>query len=89
MKIDASDVSGILLSERKLMRLLQSRFREKILHIQTEQDSFRISFDPSEPINAAIMGREDMVEFMRKYFSRPVIEVSDEGHEHYLIRFEE
>jgi len=89
MKIDTSDVSGILLSERKLMKLLQTIFRERILNIQTEQDSFRISFDPSEPINAAIMGREVMVEFMRKYFSRPVIEVSDEGHEQYLVRFEE
>jgi hypothetical protein len=89
MKIDVSDVSGILLSDQKLMRLLQVRFRDKILRVETEQDSFRISFDPSKPINAAIMGREDMVDFMRKFFGRPVIEVSDEGHEHYLVRFEE
>jgi len=40
-------------------------------------------------INAAIMGQEDMGEFMRRYFSRPVIEVSDEVHEQYLVRFEE
>ncbi|MFH1836048.1 MAG: hypothetical protein ABH851_07670 [Methanobacteriota archaeon] len=89
MKVSAKDVSGILLSERKLMNILNSQFKEKIIRIETELDSYRVCFDPSEPINAVIMGREDMIEFMRKYYGRTVIDVADFSHEQYLVRFEE
>lgn len=89
MKLDVSEVSGILLSEYKLMKILSTRFKEKILRIETELDGYRICFDPKEPINAVIMGKEDMIEFTKKYFGRTVIDVADFHHEQYLVRFEE
>lgn len=89
MKVDLKEISGLILSEHKLMKILQKQFNEKIVRIETELDGFRVCFDPSEPINAVIMGREDMVSFTRKYYGRPVIDVGDAGHENYIIRFEE
>lgn len=89
MRIDAADVSGVLLSEQKLMRILKSRFKEKISRIETDSEGFRICFDPKEPINAVIMGKEDMSDFLKKYYGRTVVNVSDFHHEEYMVRFEE
>lgn len=85
------DLAGLILTEKSLMNMLQGRFKQKIRHITTKQDSFILHFDPSEDINSMIMGQEDMVNFFRKYFNRTIIQVTtfDGGHEQYLVRFEE
>ncbi|MCX6694945.1 MAG: hypothetical protein NTU61_01445 [Candidatus Altiarchaeota archaeon] len=84
------ELAGVVISERSLIRMLQLEFKQKIVHITAEGSSFTLHFDESGPINASIMGPEDMQAFFKRYYGRAIVEVSklSDGHEQYIVRFE-
>jgi len=85
------ELSGVILSEASLMRIIQPKFDRRILHLGKEGNDYRLDFNPSESVNAYILGQEDMVKLMMDYYGRTVIEVGvfESGHEQFLVRFEE
>jgi hypothetical protein len=85
------ELSGVILSEDALVRIIQPKIDRKILHISKDAGDFTLHFDPSESVNAYVLGEEDLVKLMMDYYHRTVIEVSfsEGGHEQFLVRFEE
>jgi hypothetical protein len=85
------ELSGVILSEAALTRIIQPKFDRRILHLSKEGDDYRLDFNPSENVNAYVLGQEDMVKLMMEYYGRTVIEVGlfEGGHSQFLVRFDE
>ncbi|GEM_PF-4464066 len=90
-KIGIGDLSGIQITEKKLIELLQPYFKNRIRNITTRGNSFEINHDPGAIPNSVTWGQEDMVALFKRYTERNVVQVisAPYGHEHYLILFEE
>jgi hypothetical protein len=85
------ELAGVILSEASFIRIIQPEFDKRILHLSKEGNDYRLDFNPSESINAYILGQEDIVKLMMDYYGRTVIEVGlfEGGHQQYLVRFDE
>jgi len=74
-------ISGLLLSEDILLRILEKRFGKRVTHIGTEQDSFRINFDSSGEVDAIIVGPDDLRKILEKHYGRNILDVDAKPHE--------
>lgn len=81
------DISGVLLGENALIRIMGKKYKKKVTRIETQQDNFKVCFDSREDINAIILGPEDITKVLREHYGRSVINVSALEHEEYLVRF--
>jgi len=93
-KLDApsfKDLAGVILSQKAFIKILQPKFDKKIIYLSKDGTNFTLHFDTSESVNAYILGHEDLVKLFMDYYGRNVIDVTtfEDGHQQYLIRFEE
>jgi hypothetical protein len=85
------EIAAVILSERTIIRILAPIVKANVKNVANDGRDFTLYLDGNEPTTSMVVPQEQMTRIFKEYYQRDVIEVIpfEEGHEMYLVRFEE